>query len=168
MCIPVVSSDAAVMAAVLLDTAALIEESGAAGLSVTCYCDRARILVTTSAGGAARRAALVAALGELAGAGRYRQCDIAGENPAAWLETAGKAGGTVIEVHDRRWRSGRSPAGRWRPRPGERAVIAAGQQPPPGWRWVTDLDPSAPPAEASVTAAKTAGQPGRDRRARPT
>ena len=39
MCVPVVSSDAAVMAAVLLDTAALIEESGAAGFSpVMSHC----------------------------------------------------------------------------------------------------------------------------------
>jgi hypothetical protein len=140
MCIPVVSGDAAVMAAVLLDTAALIEESGAAGLAVTCSCDRARILVTSSAGGAARRAALVAALGGLAGAGRYRQCDIAGENPAAWLETAGKAGGTVIEVTTtlapRAVPGGTLAAGPG----GQQAVIACGQQPPPGWRWVTDLD----------------------------
>ena len=140
MCIPVVSSDAAVMAAVLLDTAALIEESGAAGLSVTCSCDRARILVTTSAGGAASRAALVAALGELAGAGRYRQYDIAGESPAAWLETAGRAGGTVVEVTTtltvRAVPGGTLAAGP----AGQRAVIGAGQQPPPGWRWVTDLD----------------------------
>jgi len=147
MCIPVVSSDAAAMAAVLLDTAALIEESGAAGLSVTCSCDRARILVSASAGGAPRRAALVAALGELAGAGRYRQCDIAGEQPAAWLETAGKAGGTVIEVTTtlavRAVPGGTLAAGP----AGERAVIAAGRQPPPGWRWVTDLDDD--PGEAA-------------------
>jgi hypothetical protein len=147
MCIPVVSSDAAVMAAMLLDTAALIEEAGAAGLAVTCSCDRARILVTTSAGGAAQRAALVAALGELAGAGRYRQCDIAGERPAAWLEAAGKAGGTVIEVATtlavRAVPGGTQAAGP----AGERAVIAAGQQPPPGWRWVTDLDDD--PGEAA-------------------
>jgi hypothetical protein len=140
MSIPEVSSDAAAMAAVLLDTAALIEEAGAAGLAVTCSCDRARILVTSSAGGAARRAALVAALGELAGAARYRQCDIAGERPAAWLEAAGRAGGTVIEVTTtlavRAVPGGTLAAG-----PGGRqAVIACGQQPPPGWRWVTDLD----------------------------
>ena len=147
MCVPVVSSDAAVMAAVLLDTAALIGESGAAGLSVTCYCDRARILVTTSAGGAASRAALVAALGGLAGAGRYRQCDITGENPAAWLETAGKAGGTVIEVTTT-LAVRAVPGGTLASGPaGERAVIGAGQQPPPGWRWVTDLDDD--PGEAA-------------------
>jgi hypothetical protein len=147
MCVPVVSSDAAVMAAMLLDTAALIEESGAAGLSVTCSCDRARILVTTSAGAAPRRAGLVAALGELAGAGRYRQCDIAGERPAAWLETAGHAGGTVIEVTTvlavRAVPGGTLAAGPG----GERAVITAGQAPPPGWRWVTDLDDD--PGEAA-------------------
>jgi hypothetical protein len=147
MCIPVVSSEAAVMAAVLVDTAALIEEAGAAGLSVTCSCDRARILVTTSAGGAAARAALVAALGELAGAGRYRQCDIAGERPAAWLEAAGRAGGTVIEVTTtlavRAVPGGTLAVGS----AGERAVISCGQQPPPGWRWVTDLDDD--PGEAA-------------------
>jgi hypothetical protein len=147
MCIPVVSSEAAVMAAVLVDTAALIEEAGAAGLSVTCSCDRARILVTTSAGGAAARAALVAALGELAGAGRYRQCDLAGQRPAAWLEASGRAGGTVIEVTTtlavRAVPGGTLAAGP----AGERAVISCGQQPPPGWRWVTDLDDD--PGEAA-------------------
>ena len=147
MSIPVVSSDAAAMAAVLVDTAALIEEAGAAGLAVTCSCDRARILVTSSAGSAARRAALVAALGELAGAGRYRQCDMAGERPAAWLETAGRAGGTVIEVTTtlavRAVPGGTLAAGPG----GQQAVIACGQQPPPGWRWVTDLDDD--PGEAA-------------------
>ena len=66
MSIPVVS-DAAAMAAALVDVAALIEEAGAAGLAVTCSCDRARILVTSCAGSARHRAALVAAIGELAG-----------------------------------------------------------------------------------------------------
>lgn len=147
MSIPVVSSDAAAMAAVLVDTAALIEEAGAGGLAVTCYSDRARILVTSGAGSAARRAAVVAALGELAGAGRYRQCDLAGERPAAWLETAGRAGGTVVEVTTtlavRAVPGGTLAAG-----PGGRqAVIACGQQPPAGWRWVTDLDDD--PGEAA-------------------
>jgi hypothetical protein len=140
MSIPVVSGEAAAMAAVLLDTAALIEQAAADGLAVTCDPGRSQILVTSMAGGAARRAALAAALGELAGAGRCRQCDIAGERPAAWLETAGRAGGTVIEVTTalavRAVPGGTLAAGPG----GQRAVIAAGQQPPPGWRWVTDLD----------------------------
>jgi hypothetical protein len=139
MSVPV-TGEAAAMAAVLLDTAALIEEAGAAGLSVTCSSDRARILVSAGAGSVAHRAALVAALGELAGAGRCRQYDMAGQSPAAWLETAGRAGGTVVEVMTtlapRQVPGGTLAAGP----AGERAVIAAGQQPPPGWRWVTDLD----------------------------
>lgn len=139
MSVPV-TGEAAAMAAVLLDTAALIEEAGAAGLSVVCYSDRARILVTSSAGSAVHRAALVAALGELAGAQRCRQYDITGQSPAAWLETAGRAGGTVVEVTTtvavRAVPGGTLAAGP----DGQRAVIAGGQQPPPGWRWVTDLD----------------------------
>jgi len=142
MSVPV-TGEAAAMAAMLLDTAALIEEAGAAGLSVVCYCDRVRILVTTSAGSVAHRAALVAALGELAGAERCRQYDIAGERPAAWLE----AGGTVIEVTTtlavRVVPGGTLAAGPG----GQQAVIAAGHQPPPGWRWVTDLDED--PGEAA-------------------
>jgi hypothetical protein len=143
----VVSSDAAAMAAVLVDTAALIEEADVTGLAVTCYSDRARILVTSGVGSAARRAAVVAALGELAGAGRYRQCDLAGERPAAWLETAGRAGGTVVEVTTtlavRAVPGGTLAAGPG----GQQAVIACGQQPPGGWRWVTDLDDD--PGEAA-------------------
>jgi hypothetical protein len=139
MSIPVVS-DAAAMAAALLDVAALIEEAGAAGLAVTCYGDRTRILVTSCAGSARHRAALVAALGELAGAARCRQCDIAGERPSAWLEAAGRAGSTVVEVTTplavRSVPGGTVAAGP----DGQQAVIASGQQPPPGWRWVTELD----------------------------
>ncbi len=139
MSIPVVS-DAAAMVAALVDVAALIEEAGAAGLAVTCSGDQARILVTSCAGSARHRAALVAALGELAGAARYRQCDIAGERPSAWLETAGRAGGTVVEVTTSL--AVRSvPGGTLAAGPdGQQAVIASGQQPPPGWRWVTELD----------------------------
>ena len=139
MSIPVVS-DAAAMAAALVDVAALIEEAGAAGLAVTCYPGRACILVTSSAGSARHRAVLVAALGELAGAAQYRQCDIAGERASAWLEAAGRAGGTVVEVSTslavRSVPGGSVAAGP----DGQQAVIPAGQQPPPGWRWVTELD----------------------------
>jgi hypothetical protein len=139
MSIPVVSG-AAATAAALLDAAALIEESGAAGLTVTCYCDRVRILVGASAGDARQRAAVVAALGGLAGAARCRQADAPGAEPAAWLDAAGQAGGTVIEITTplavRAVPGGTLAAGP----DGGRAVITAGQQPPPGWRWVTELD----------------------------
>lgn len=139
MSIPVVSG-AAATAAALLDAAALIEESGAAGLTVTCYCDRVRILVSTSAGDARQRAAVVAALGELAGAARCRQAGITGAEPAARLDAAGRAGGTVIEISTP-LAVRAAPGGTLAAGPGGgRAVIAAGRQPPPGWRWVTELD----------------------------
>jgi DNA replication protein DnaC len=97
MGIPVISG-AAATAAALLDAAALVEESGAAGLTVTCYGDRVRILAGTSAGGARHRAAAVTALGGLAGAARCRQADVTEGKPAAWLDAAGQAGGTLIEI----------------------------------------------------------------------
>ena len=139
MSIPVLGG-AAAMAAALLDAAALIEESGVSGLTVTCYCDRVRILVSTSAGDARQRAAVVAALGELAGAARCWQADVTGGEPAAWLDAAGRAGGTVIEVTTP-LAVRAAPGGTLAAGPdGQQAVIAAGQQPPPGWRWVTELD----------------------------
>jgi hypothetical protein len=139
MSIPVIS-EAAAMAAALVDAAALIEEAGVSGLTVTCYCDRVRILVGASAGDARQRAAAVAALGELAGAARCRQADVTGAGPAAWLDAAGRAGGTVIEITTP-LAVRAAPGGTLAAGPdGGRAVIPAGQQPPPGWRWITELD----------------------------
>jgi hypothetical protein len=139
MSIPVLSG-ASAMAAALVDVAVLIEAVGAGGLAVTCYPASTSVLVCTGAGGARDRAALVAALGELAGAARCRQSDVAGERPAAWLETAGQAGGTVIEVRTP-LAVKTAPGGTLAAGPdGAQSVIAAGQQPPPGWRWVTELD----------------------------
>jgi len=139
MSIPVVSG-AAATAAALVDAAALIEESGVPGLMVTCYTDRVSILVGTSAGDARHRAGIVAALGGLAGAARCRQADVTGAEPAAWLDAAGRAGGTVIEITTP-LAVRAAPGGTLAAGPdGGRAVIAAGQQPPPGWRWVTELD----------------------------
>jgi hypothetical protein len=139
MSIPVLS-EAAAMATALVEVAALIEEAGAAGLAVTCYTDRAAILVTSSAGSVRQRAALVAALGELAGAARCRQSDAGGERPGSWLEATGRAGGTMIEI----WTPlavQTAPGGTLAAGPeGQHDAVASGQQPPPGWRWVTDLD----------------------------
>lgn len=149
MSIPVLSG-ASAMAAALVDVAVLIEQAGAGGLAVTCYPASTSILVCTCAGGARDRAALVAALGELAGAARCRQSDIAGERPAAWLETAGRAGGTVIEVRTS-LAVKTVPGGTLAAGPdGAQSVIAAGQPPPPRWRWVTELDdePGASPQVA--------------------
>jgi hypothetical protein len=139
MSIPVLAG-ASAMAAALLDTAVLIEEAGAAGLAVTCYQDSTSILISSCAGGARDRAALVAALGELVGAARCRQCDVTGERPAAWLEAAGRAGGTVVEIRTQ-LAVRAAPGGTLAAGPdGQQAVVARGQPPPPGWRWVTELD----------------------------
>lgn len=139
MTIPVLS-EAAAMAAALVDVAALIEETGTAGLAVTCYTDRACILVTTGAGSARQRAALVTALGELAGAACCRQSDGTGEQPGSWLEATGRAGSTVIEIRTP-LAARTAPGGTLAAGPdGQHAIIAAGQQPPSGWRWVTELD----------------------------
>jgi hypothetical protein len=131
---------AAVTAAALLDAAALIEASGISGLYVSCYEDRVTISAGTAAGEAGERAAMVAALGELAGAGRCRQRDSLSGSPAAWLTADGHAGDAVIEISAplavRAVPGGTLAAGPG----GEQAVITAGQQLPPGWRWVTDLD----------------------------
>ncbi len=146
MTVPVLSG-ASALAAALLDVAVLIEQAGAGGLSVTCYPDSTSILVSTCAGRARDRAALVAAL---AGAARCWQSDIAGERPAAWLEAAGRAGGTVIEVRTPLAVT-TAPGGTLAAGPdGQRDVVATGQQPPPGWRWVTELDDE-PAASQEVT-----------------
>ena len=150
MSIPVTRAGAAVTAAALLDAAALIEQSGIGGLYVTCYEDRVTISAGDSAGGPGERAAIVAALGALAGAGRCRQRDSLSGSPAAWLTAAGHAGDTIIEISAplavRAADGGTLAAGQG----GQRAVIAAGQQLPPGWRWVTSLDePAAGQQEAA-------------------
>jgi hypothetical protein len=139
MSIPV-PGGAPVTAAALLEAAALIEQAGTAGLFISCYEDRVSLYAGPRTGDVRQRAAVVAALGELAGAARCAQRDGTGQNPAAWLEATGQADGTVIEIATplavRAVPGGTLAAG---PR-GQQAVIAAGQQLPPGWRWVTDLD----------------------------
>jgi len=139
MGIPVISA-ASATAAALLDAAVLIEQSGTGGLYVTCCEDRVTIWAGTRTGDAGERAAVVAALGQLAGAARCRQRDSLGGSPAAWLEAAGQAGSTVIEITTQ-LTVRTVPGGALAAGPGgQQAVIAAGQQLPAGWRWVTDLD----------------------------
>jgi hypothetical protein len=151
MSIPVISG-AAVTVAALLDAAALIEQAGIGGLSVSCCQDRVSIFAGSSLGDARSRAAVVAALGELAGADRCRQRDGTGGSPAAWLDAAGQAGGTIVEITTR-LAVRAVPGGTLAAGPaGQQAVIAAGQQLPAGWRWVTDLDddPGGEPARLEV------------------
>lgn len=138
MSIPV-SSGAAATAAALLDAAALIEQAGIGGLYVTCAEDRVSIWVGARLGDARSRAAVVAALGALTGAARCRQSDSTSGSPAAWLQAAGHAGGTMIEICTQ-LAVQTAPGGALAAGPGgQRAVLSTGQQLPPRWRWVTDL-----------------------------
>jgi hypothetical protein len=147
MSIPVISG-AAVTAAALLEAAALIEQAGTSGLYVTCYQGRVTLYAGPRTGDARQRAAVVAALGELAGAARCEQRDSSDPGPAAWLEATGQAGSTVIEITTPLAVREVPGGGTLAAGPGgQQAVIAAGQQPPPGWRWVTDLDQD--PGEAA-------------------
>lgn len=129
----------------LLEAAAVIEGAGpAAGeLFVTCYDGRVTISVPARCGATRARAALVAALGQRAGAAGCRQHDHPGQ-PSAWLQATGQSGRTVIEVSTqvtvRAAAGGALAAGPG----GLRTVIGDGQQLPPGWRWVTDLDDDPP------------------------
>lgn len=139
MSIPI-TSGAAVTAAALLDAAALIEQAGIGGLFVTCYEDRVSICAGTRVGDTRSRAAVVAALAALAGAASGRQCDATSGSPAAWLQATGQAGGTTIEISTQ-LAVRAAPGGTLAAGPdGQQAVIAAGQQLPPRWRWVTELD----------------------------
>lgn len=139
MSIPI-TSGAAATAAALLEAAALIEQAGIGGLFVTCYEDRVSICAAARVGDTRARVAVVAALAGLAGAASGRQCDATGGSPAAWLQATGQAGGTTIEISTQ-LAVRTIPGGALAAGPGgQQAVIAAGQQLPPGWRWVTELD----------------------------
>ena len=126
-------------AAALLDAAVLIEQAGIGGLYVSCYEDHVTICAGTAMGDTRSRAAVVAALGERAGAARCRQRDSSASH-AAFLGATGRAGSTLIDITTpltvRTVPGGTLAAGP----DGQHAVIGAGQPLPAGWRWVTDLD----------------------------
>jgi hypothetical protein len=147
MSIPV-SGSAAVTAAAMLDAAALIEQAGIGGLLVSCHHDRVAIQVGQHDGEAAARAGLVTALARMIGASPVQRHSQA--SAQAWLEAAGHAGNTRIEV----WtplavRPAPGGAGTLALAPGAQvSVLAAGQPLPPGWRWVTELDQATDGQEA--------------------
>jgi hypothetical protein len=132
---------AGTLAAALLEAAVLVEDAGTGSLVVTCYGDRINVSVARGCGDARARAALVTALGRRAGAAGWQRHDLAGNaGPTASLQATGQAGGTEISICA--YLDARAvPGGALATSPGgTRAVIAAGHQLPPGWRWVTGLD----------------------------
>ena len=127
----------------------LIQDSGAAGLHVSCddVGDvQVMIQVTGRAGDAAARAGLVAALAALMGASPC-QSD-ARSAPSAWLHADGHPGGAPVRVYTPLIVTATAVAG-GAPAPlaltadGYPAIVPDGQPLPPGWRWVTELDPEA-------------------------
>jgi len=135
-----VPGEAAVTAAAMRAAAGLIEEAGIGRLLVSCRGDHVIIHVSQHDGDAAVRSGLVAALAGLLGASPFQRDSRS--SPEAWLEAAGQVRGVPVEVFtalDARPAPG--GAGALAARPGGHVtVIGAGQQLPPGWRWVTDLD----------------------------
>lgn len=124
----------AAVTAALLDAAVLLEQAGIGGLAVTCHDGRAQISVLRRCGDARSRAALVAALALRAGAAGCQRHDFGGEHgPAAWLEAAGRAGATPIEITTH-LDVITVPGGALATGPdGQQDVIAAGQPLPDRW-----------------------------------
>ena len=137
---PVIGQVATTTAAPMRAAATLIESAGIAGLSVTCDDAQVSIQVCEDLGDPATRAALVARLAAVIGATAVR-ADSAG-SPLSWVRADGAIGG--LRVHA------------FTPVPVQHAgdlplacndtgqVAEAATPPlPPGWRWLTSLDPPA-------------------------
>ena len=135
-------TDCAVTAAAMRAAAAIIEESGLPGLSVTCSSHEIAVHVTAEAGTAAERAAPVGQLAAIAGTHAYRD-DCAA---SAWssVRACGQARGipvvifTPVRVRTRPAGSGPVPLAAG---PGGQVTAVPDGQLPCGWRWCTELDP---------------------------
>jgi hypothetical protein len=138
---PVVGQIATTTAA-MRAAAALIESTGIAGLSVTCDDSQITIQVGEHLADAASRAALVTRLAAALGTTAVRADSAAG--PAAWIRADGAISGLPVRVFttvDIR-HAGALPlacdsAGN--------TALAATPVLPPGWQWLTSLDPAPAP-----------------------
>jgi hypothetical protein len=142
-------TDCAVTAAAMRAAAAIIEESGLPGLSVTCSSREIAVQVSAEAGTAAERAAQVGQLAGIAGTHAYR--DDSAATPWSSVRACGQARGIPVTIFTAlRVRTG-GPAGAdpLAAGPGGQIVPVPGGKLPRGWRWVTDLD-DAPGARQEV------------------
>lgn len=142
-------TDCAVTAAAMRAAAAIIEESGLPGLSVTCSSREIAVQVSAEAGTAAERAAQVGQLAGIAGTHAYRDDSAA----SAWssVRACGQARGIPVIIFTAlRVRTG-GPAGAdpLAAGPGGQVAPVPGGKLPPGHRWLTDLD-DAPGAQEEV------------------
>jgi len=142
-------TDCAVTAAAMRAAAAIIEESGLPGLSVTCSSHEIAVHVTAEAGTAAERAAQVGQLAAIAGTHAYRD-DCAA---SAWssVRACGQARGIPVTIFTALHVRAGGPGGAdpLAAGPAGQVVAVPGGKLPPGHRWVTDLD-DAPGAQQEV------------------
>jgi hypothetical protein len=139
----------AVTAAAMRAAAGLVEQSGLAGLSVTCTGEQISVQVCTWAGDPAQRAAHVARLARLAGTHAYQHDSRA--SAFSQIQACGQARGipvtvfTALEVRTRPAGAGLVPLAI---APGGQVTAVPGGQLPAGSRWVTELDDE--PAAAAL------------------
>jgi len=142
-------TDCAVTAAAMRAAAAIIEESGLPGLSVTCSSREIAVQVRAEAGTAAGRAAQVGQLAGIAGTHAYRDDSTA----SAWssVRACGQARGIPVTIFTALQVRTGGPAGTdpLAAGPGGQIVPVPAGKLPHGWRWVTDLD-EAPDAQQEV------------------
>ena len=131
---------AAAAAAAIRAAADLVEQAGAGGLSVSCHRGRILIHVAECDGDGPQRATMVAAVAGVLGCVPAQTSSHASAD--AWLEAAGQVSGVPAEVFTPlAVRPAPGGTGSLAASPGGRvAVIGAGRQLPPGWRWITELD----------------------------
>lgn len=142
-------TDCAVTAAAMRAAAAIIEESGLPGLSVTCSCREIAVQVSAEAGTAAERAAQVGQLAGIAGTHAYRDDSAS----SAWssVRACGQARGIPVTIFTALAVRTGGPAGAdpLAAGPGGQVVPVPGGKLPCGHRWLTDLD-DAPGAQQEV------------------
>jgi hypothetical protein len=142
-------TDCAVTAAAMRAAAAIIEESGLPGLSVTCSSREIAVQVSAEAGTAGERAAQVGQLAGIAGTHAYRDDSTA----SAWssVRACGQARGIPVTIFTAMQVRTGGPAGTdpLAAGPGGQIVPVPGGKLPRGWRWVTDLDEPGGPQEVA-------------------
>jgi hypothetical protein len=142
-------TDCAVTAAAMRAAAAIIEESGLPGLSVTCSSREIAVQVGAEAGPAAERAAQVGQLAGIAGTHAYRDDSAT----SAWssVRACGQARGIPVTLFTALQVRTGGPAGTdpLAAGPGGQIVPVPGGKLPRGWRWVTDLDEPGGPQEVA-------------------
>lgn len=135
-------TDCAVTAEAMRAAAVIIEESALPGLSVTCTSQEITVQVCGHAGDPAERAAQVGLLARIAGTHAYRDDSRVAAYPQ--IKAYGQVRGIPVVIFTPlRLRTGPGSASPvpLATDPGGQVTAVPGGTLPPGWRWVTELDP---------------------------